>query len=142
MPQIFIATEVPYRTHDTKDRVIHEIQIPEFTEPGFYRQVTSLNSFTSGKRAGLNARERQCHRVTPAWAPGRLYNVKHFEEWNQDVGAVVDSMRKHGHDWLDEREMPRIKHASIWAFYAHIGWDRKRRRYVDAEGNAIKYSAA
>lgn len=141
MPCLYIAREIPHRETDSRRWVIHEIPIPSIGEPGFYRAVVSLDSFSSGKRAGVSTPERACFRTSPAWAPGRLYRLLRIEEWEEEVARITDSMRKHLHDWPDERELPRVRHASIWDFYAHIGWDRKRRRYVDKNGQPIKYSA-
>ena len=46
----------------------------------------------------------------------------------------------YGVDGETVAEVPRVQHESIFAFLEAIGFDRKRRRYVDSNLTPIRYS--
>lgn len=108
MPRKYIVKEIDHKT--SEHRHLHFLNLPTPTEPGFYRQITSLNAFAWGR-----------HRRN--WSDTTLYYVLREEEFNIDL----ISMRK----WIPDYEnaLPRSEYDSIWAFYEAIGYDHKKNKY-------------
>lgn len=142
-PRTYIAVEIPRDNKSkTEDRKIHEITVPELGEPDGYFQALSIEAFRGGRRKGAGKADKACHHDRCCWGPKALFSLKSREDWETDVEITVSSpvMKKHVPDFPDERTFPRIKHASIWDFYNHIGFDHKLRGYRDKAGKEIKFS--
>jgi len=84
------------------------LNTPDFGEPDFYRQTTSLNAFFYSTK-GRN--------VSP---DGVLYNC---ELWS-DFESRQESLRKHGMEYEVTETFD-----SIWDFYKFIGYDYRRKKY-------------
>lgn len=126
MPQRFFALETDHKTGQQR---VHEVLLPNFSEPGFYRQMTSLSSFRGGRRLGASAQDRKHHRATPAWGPTKLYSFRPEVEWKLEC------------KFFEGRgELEVVKHEGLSAFYAYINWDPSLRRYVDKNGQPIRFS--
>lgn len=127
-----IIVEIPHNDRGS-NRVIHRIAMPDYDEPGWYTQTISLSAFHTGRRRGATAEERRTRRDGCCWAPGRLYYCLHNreEDWHREQDRLQARMAEHGISYPDERQCETIEHDSIYAFYEHIGFDRKRRRYKD-----------
>lgn len=123
MPYVRIIKEIPqpFERELAIGRTIHKITMPEVTDSGFYRQTTSYNAFAhGGVRSG---RKAPCH------APGRLFycHSDRLEHWLREQQRIAGDPILAD---LDERLRPAVEHASIWAFYEHVGWDYKAKRWV------------
>lgn len=141
MPETWYATEIR-RVGDGELRVLHEIAFPERFKRGWHRAIISIESFSSHKRRGpISARDMAAHRCAPAWAPGRLYILRCRESWEEDQRIHVKAYSRGGERVLPLDVWPVVQHESVWAFYLHIGWDYKSRRYRDAAGRPIRYSS-
>lgn len=144
MPETWYATEIQPTGPSSEIRTLHEICVPSMFERGFCRAVASIESFRGGRRRGASKRDVAAYRYTPAWAPGRLYIVKHCLQWEEDqqihIGVLHRCRERDGHP-LELDVWPVVRHESVWAFYQHIGWDFRSRRYRDAGGRAIRYSS-
>jgi hypothetical protein len=96
----------------TKDLFeIHKFILPMASEPGFYRQVMSLNAFFNGRRR---------HN----WHGLFLYTCNTWEEFEHEAARWA----KFGYDQL---ELPIITHQNIWDFYKHEGFDYKTKKWVN-----------
>ena len=142
-PTLHIATEIGKgREHGT----IHEITLPPFLSPEHYVQGLSIQAFRYGKRKGASKEDARAHRDRCCWGPTCLYHVKSLAEWEEDVEANqkawAETRKKFPSlpEQIDPRSQPRTKHASVWDFYKHIGFDHKLRGYRDKDGQEIRYS--
>lgn len=84
----------------------HKIQIPDVSEPGFYRTITSFNAF-------FNSIYRR------NWSDDHLFQV------------IDDRMTERRQDWELQRDdkLPVHEHASLYAFFDAIGYDRTTKKY-------------
>lgn len=128
MPFYYIFSVTP----DVGDEeTLHRVAIPSPAEKGFYRAVGTLNSFCyGGERANATTKERAVYRAGKCWKPlgdgsYLLYYGMREVEWirrEQDFEERWPGKSKINH--------PKIDHASIWAFYEHIGFDYKKAKYI------------
>jgi hypothetical protein len=130
MPYTWIAKGLPRGEAPgdcARKRQIHKFTMPELGEPGFYRQTTSLNAFRHGRLKGVTPEDKRLRQTSCCWAPTMLWYLEREEEWlaNQRRLARNPVLTK-----LDERVLPQHVHASIYDFFAYIGFDRQARRYV------------
>jgi hypothetical protein len=127
MNYIFVQLPRVYKDELEKGRVIHRVKIPGISEKSGYRSISSLNAFNCGIKRSASKEDRRLHRDGCCWSHDSLYIGKREEQWREDQERTA----KNPHlAHLDERNMPIIEHESIWAFYKHIGFDHKKRRYV------------
>jgi hypothetical protein len=112
--------------------VIHKITMPDMREPGFYRQTTSFNAFRGGRRKDATAADAAVFHGGCCWAPTGLYYCHDYleDEWLQLNASRVRSVPVALRASFDETKLQAIHHKDIFAFYDHIGFDRKRRVYV------------
>lgn len=152
MPTTYYFEEIPNNVPNRR-RTIHKVMVPGVSEKGFYRDVGALNAFTSGRRAGSSAIDVKAHHDRCNRAPTALYTLRTVEDWPMDFDAISRISKQasvpglptivaetYGADYQSPFDIPTVDHASITAFLTYIGFDRKRRRYVDANGKLIKYS--
>lgn len=116
------------RTYVVTDRgpasnvqALHIIRVPGLGQPEGYVSLLSIEAF----------QERLAH---------QLYQRQHVAR--KPVGRWLSVTRKH--DWLAYRRIdvfrlnhgkPITKHASVWDFYNHIGYDYKKKRYRTLSGH-------
>ena len=118
-----------------------------------YRDITSYNAFSSGQRRYASAQDAAAYWDRCCWGPTALYHLKHEREWLFDVKSTMSAMESvskitpgefimqfYGVNCSEPEDIPRIVHASIWDFYKAIGFDYKRRCYIDARGQPLKFS--
>jgi hypothetical protein len=108
-------------------RQIHKLSLPAPTEKGFYRQTSSMTWFRSGKLKSATAEDLRLGRDSCCWAPNMLWYWEREDEWERAQQRLARNpvLAK-----LDERVLPVTHHADIYAFFEHIGFDRRTRRYV------------
>lgn len=109
----------------------HIVITPEFLEPGFYRQTTSINAF----------RTRELRKRFPFDEDGRsLYkssngenvescSVRDYDDAISLWRSINESLRKLNVD--EELVLPEAtEHISLWDFYQAIGYDHKKQKYI------------
>ena len=100
----------------------HHIKIPRATEPGFYRAVVSMGAFQhrEGQRAfGEKARAKRV--ILPVY-----YALQRRQERELNY---AHHMHRYGTEYREK--LPIIEHESIWDFYKYIGYDYKKKRFVE-----------
>jgi hypothetical protein len=158
--------EIPHAEHSSshtgkKVRTIHQFEIPELTETGGYRAITSVEAFRHGQRKAASKKDKAHHRSACNWGPQSLFIDRSFtDEWEISfeghlrASQTCERIRKekempeepsmiermYGGDFKTIGELPKTKHADLAAFFKAIGFDTKKRRYVDAKGTPVKYS--
>lgn len=139
--QITICVEIPIAKG--KKKIIHEIRHPKINEPGGYVSSVSLGAFR-GKRRGASKEDKEKHRDTCAWRHDAVFALnEQVDEWINVSDQMIESLKNIpcDYDLTDEyadatkdmksvAEVPRIIHNSVWDFYKHIGFDHKKRRYI------------
>lgn len=95
---------------------IHFVTTPSVTEPHFYRQTTSMDSFRNREAIRFN---RAYMRKKPL--PVRCH-VQPRSDWN--------IMWSRGRPFADRDPLPEFYHADLWAFYKAIGYDYKNKKYL------------
>ncbi len=93
----------------------------------------SIEAFKYGKRSDSTASDSYKNRC--CIAPNRRYLVKfNEEEWLEEEKDAYASYLTMPNVRLNARQNPDnyvyVDHDSIFAFYRHINFDRKRRRYL------------
>lgn len=88
---------------ESSTMVVHVLNTPDFGEPGFYRQATSLNAFFFSDKMRNQSPEALfvCH------------------PWHEFESCYC------GFDYKVSRTFD-----SIWEFYKFIGYDYKSKRYT------------
>lgn len=96
---------------------VHEVQMPDYGDPEFYRQTTSLAWF----------RERESiARFTGSGPIARWTQIRHQDEWDRDQKF----WKSCGDDDTEQyADLPRFHHASIFDYYKAVNYDRRRQRY-------------
>ncbi len=110
---------------------------------GHYQWIISMDRFSCGGiRSDATPQEKKIYRAGWNWSPTALYINKHSEkEFIEDSKRTDESIRrtlekyppKEGEirePWISDLDLPRIRHENIFAFYRHIGFDWKRKRYL------------
>jgi hypothetical protein len=116
--------------------VIHRITMPTYADKGFSRTTMKWNGFAYGKRKGASKLDRSTRRDGCVWAPTGLYYCHDLfeDQWIRKCESAREIQVEMGQpgrqDEVDERNWPSVTHADLDAFLAHIGFDRKTRRYV------------
>ena len=130
-------------------RKLHKIVIPRL---GKSQDIASINAFSNGTRAGVSKTDKLYKYVTCCWSPTALYNVKHEDAWKEDIewlmayytknGLSINAYikRTFGIDCNSIYDVPMTTYPTIYDFYKTIGFDHKKRRYIDASGKPIKFS--
>lgn len=100
----------------------HHIKIPRATEPGFYRAVVSMGAF----------QHRELTRVFGEKVRTRRQEVPFYYalQRRQEVELRYAS-HVHRYGKTLKEILPIIEHESIWDFYKYIGYDYKKKRFVE-----------
>lgn len=90
-----------------KHVALHKINFPEIPDPGFYRTHISYAAFfESTKRRN--------------WSEQYLFSV-----------SDRDSMSyRSDYEMLRDRKLPVVEHTDLLAFFKHIGYDRKSKKFL------------
>jgi hypothetical protein len=83
----------------------HAFNLPNVSEPGFYRSVGSFNAFFNSGKKGRH------------WTKHKLYHQM------DDI-----SLGWHKKCYIN---LETIEHKDIWEFYKYIGYDYKRKKYME-----------
>lgn len=122
--EIFIA--VPKGDATTNRRHVHWVRMPDICEPGGYIASLSHEAFMH-PHADATREDRERCRHTCMDGPEWSYHWRRMPEFITECRiTAANPVIKH----LDDRLAPFTEHSSIWAFYRHIGFDHKRRRYL------------
>jgi hypothetical protein len=112
---------------DDRCVIVHKISIPDWSEPGFYRSIGTLNAFLYGDKDrnnfdALHPNTARAHGKKPKKPTHPFWY--YGEDWEEFQAAME---RPLGTIW---RDRPVLNHASIWDFYKHIGFDYKTVKYT------------
>lgn len=154
MSEPLICEEIPQYGKTPEPHRLHEIAAPGRDDPGWYQTIEALNAFQTGRRKGASAVDKEFHRDSCCWGPNSLFMLSTKTDWTQLQERIDRASRKTGGegDMLAQFEggedpsvttleqVPRTHHASLKAFFEHIGFDPKSRRYRDKEGKPIQFS--
>jgi len=100
----------------------HYIKMPRATEPGFYRAVVSMGAFQHRELDRVfGEKARRSRKEVPFY-----YALQRRQELEVRYAGHV---HRYGQE-LRER-LPIIEHESIWDFYKYIGYDYKKKRFVE-----------
>jgi len=123
MPRIFYVNKFPdWNNKTSKVRECYLLHVPDFNEPGFYRQVGSLNCFFYGRKKRVK--------------PGEVIhtgNVHLFKNNHSPDGHMFALHAEFEYDdkrsklWIGETVEKTFE--SIWEFYQYIGYDYKTRKW-------------
>ena len=133
---------VAEQRYDTDIKRLHTFQVPSVGEQGFYRTALSLHYFQYGKRARRTPQDVSRLRYHCSWGPDALYHVYRELDWRERMDSSTSMysaamQRKEyegGANTQSVDEIPRTTHASLYAFFEHIGFDRHKRFYPDKDG--------
>lgn len=120
------VVEIDLSKKDYPHRRLHVLWMPEFKDPGFYRQGVSYDAF-------FNSSTKRTLATThgPNWRTGNvLYNAKRWDEFESDCqhqAELYERLKLKG--LRDDRQLPTVEHQSIWEFYETIGYDYKSKRW-------------
>lgn len=111
---------------------IHRFPLPSVGEPDFYRAVTSYNAWCSGDRDKSQITDEERKNLQGGCCYNRriLYHTMTEEEWLWNCKSSSAS----GKIPYEPDLATFINHADIWAFYKAVGFDHKKRKYVQQEG--------
>lgn len=104
----------------------HMVRIPEVHEENFSKDVTSLTKFENDERKRVYD-----NKSIPQEKIAIMY---HYEEWLEEQEATRDRMvnlrgfKDFKHEWDDT---PVFEHETIWDLYKAIGYDHKKKKYID-----------
>lgn len=137
LSRIKAIVEIPRGERDW--RTLHTFRFPNPSETGFYRSIRSLESFSHGsppKRDAVpwNHPQFPGQFKPPSWRADRMFYCQHhdFAEFLDKAEREYNRSERQGYPMYDERIVPVVHHADLWAFYEHIGWDYKARVYREA----------
>lgn len=145
----YIIKEIPHNHKvpegEKEQVVIHEIHMPEYREPRWYITTISWDAFFSGEKKWASARDKQVFRSNCNWGPKSMFYYNHDNPvtaaWEQKENETAASLeRVLNKPVVSLATYSRIRHVSLWHFYKYIGFDHKKRMYVDAKGKIIKFS--
>ncbi len=111
--------------HNQEPVKLHVVAVPNFSEPGFYRQTGSMNAF----RRNIHALGSK---MITSRQPGTRFHVRWAEEFAMDLesearnAALLKTYGKTSRH--DTTKLPRADYASVKHFYAAIGYDTKKRK--------------
>lgn len=142
MPRMYTARAIPI-TGSGDDIALHRFPLPSYGEPGWYRQITSVSHFRSGTQKGYIPKHLKGRGYDSCGWNHRaniLYSVKPEDEQFREQQIMLDSLEHALGEKAPERlaefkakiaAVPVIEHASIFDFYDYIGFDRRKRRYIN-----------
>lgn len=90
---------------------LHRLTLPLPTQPGFYRQVMSWNSFSNA--------------VYKNWKKHPEFYFFCMAE--DDHLLHVRSNKKSG---IEDEVVPVREYSDIWTFYSSIGWEYKKKKFL------------
>ena len=136
-PLTVVFREIPYSNINIYQEIIHEVIVDG------YRERTSLDCFTNGKRKGkITKEELRQYKDRCCWSPKCLYYMQHKYEWISQETARLQKFNKltnnsyihvtYGYDVETIEEIPTIKYANLKEFYKTIGFNHKKRRYENS----------
>jgi hypothetical protein len=96
------------------------IRHPSATEPGFYRAAVSSGAFKDRETKIWYDRYYTKRKVMP-----RQFYVIYSFDFQIEKKLIADP-------WSDHKwhSLPILEHESIWEFYTHIGYDHKKKKYI------------
>ncbi len=127
--------------------VTHVVTMPHVLDPDGRRQLTSWNAWHDREIA-----QHSMHVTHVEIAQSRFWRKKGtqyfadpYARWLENQERLQDFCLEKGLDvaeMLDERKLPRVEHSDLWAFYVHIGWDYRKKRYADYEDPVVRLPPA
>jgi len=120
MKAIFLLKE------NKKTLARHIVKLPEVHEENFSKDVKSLTKFENAEKERVFK-----HKSIPQEKIAIMY---HYEEWSEEQEAIRDRMvnikglKDFKHEWDDT---PVFEHEDIKDFYNAIGYDIKKKKYID-----------
>ena len=105
---------------DGRHVVLHVIRQPLADEPGFYRSAVSGNAFKERETKIWYDRYYTKRKVMP-----RQFSVMYSFDFQIEKKIMLD--RDSDHEW---HTLPILEHESIWEFYKHVGYDHKKKKYI------------
>ena len=99
-------------------KVRHVLWLPDFRDPGAYRQGMSFDGFT---RRMLHRKDKHI---------SRWFYVKHISDWFMDVDSQVRLTRQYPEfaatPNVGAEFIPTVVHDDLLSFYEKIGYDRDK----------------
>lgn len=140
MSEFYIVKWIPDWGFDTLNQIqqiIHKIELPSYGEKGHYNEMRKWDGFAHGKRRNATKQDKEIRRTGCTWAPNGLY---YCHDWNEKSWISLNQKRvEHLKEMglsdakcyaMDDRNLPVVTHCGMDAFFAHIQFDRFKRRYL------------
>lgn len=110
----------------------HIFPLPNFLDPGFSITIRSYSAFRQRENRGLYESQQKAWQTQTKWIPPAIRtSLKDKDEWEVDRKLLVDTLT--AHNIPVEPEPNWIRHESLWDYYKAVGYDYKRRRYIQVE---------
>lgn len=103
---------------------VHKVQLPKYGQKGWYVSIGSLSAFAHN---GDQEKHKGC------WSPDYLYVCKRSYEFEDECQNLSSRWPD-----LDDRKLPVTEHASLWDFYKAVGYDYKRKKWLNTDAKAPK----
>ena len=158
----WVALARPYKNQpDPQHFIVHKIKVPNRNDQ------LSILSFKNGIRSFATKEDKDItkYRNSVPFGPKCEYNIYRESGWKDDVQFWQDayapaSEANRAARWPDSpwntitnyiqyryaidtgevNDIPFVGHVSVYDFYKYIGFDHKRRCYVDQNNQPLKYS--
>lgn len=106
----------------------HVVKLPAYGEKRWYTSTLSWDAFST----------RENTRVHKAYVASKILpkycTVWRADEWHRSEDIVREIFLQHGTEWLHPWEKsPKYEHASIFDFYKAVGYDLKKKRFVEEQ---------
>lgn len=126
MPKRWAIIEINLDSPTYEHAHLHVIAVPEFNEPGFYRQVSSFDAFFMGtQQHNWNHNAKRLYAAKRWGATGNGW-----DEFNGECDRWLESSKRYGIQEMDSRNLPRTDYPDVWSFYSAVGYDYKKKRYT------------
>jgi hypothetical protein len=110
----FICVAVEHDLDSKRKLCYHYVPLVDIRDRRYYREIRSWSAF-------CNPRFPKRQRTAAVW-----FHVKTLEDHKIDMACWAATRKRTG---IKMDKVPVLKHESVDAFYAHIGYNRKTKCY-------------